>query len=694
MMDQSHLRTRVPATLNRLDSKDSFLHWLLNRKSRSGKSTSSQQDCEYGQFPDAPVFTMTPSPNTHPLLTKPFPRDEVLGGASITAAIPGLGWRTGAGPLTQRYASWHSHLSPNITDPRSMIGQETISSKFSRKDSILEWDFFVKCYSEGRFNLSNPPEPPSQRPRFQYFSAPIPIDEDARLKAVKSCNLPLTIHAIEKCHRLVVLAKKVFLTKMGAFSLIDESHEIFKVEDFIGRSDISRHLSIGAHILLSSEPIIVLDTVKDWRFQGNPIVTGAPWVRFYAGAPIVTSNGEIVGVFAVFDTQPRESFTMASRRKLMDFARLVMVELELMMDEKDTLSRPRPLCFLRDSKVTTPALPSREEREAVRARLLQSMESDSEMTKSNNSTLIGRSHQDVLAATRAAQSGGYTNLRTTTLTLPRPAITRRYELSGMGKNSASFTLSLGAMGHQSPPSTPGLHSSCTAQMTLDRAETPPATPSSTKKALHRENYSSSLGTVYKAKISNRTSPKLDISSGLFSPKTYDEASFATSIISRCLGFDLVYLLRVCPIRSDICDSELSGHGLHTQILASHGMPKPEPAFDGTLHLRALRSDGGLAYSNQNKVPKDEGCGYQTGVLLPLHRENEDFDWYEGGGGTDTLSPLPLHGIVTKSPLCRRGIVLCGFTWAVGESSSFSSEKVRLFREFGWALWDTLSQREV
>ncbi|KAF8432607.1 hypothetical protein BGX38DRAFT_1276656 [Terfezia claveryi] len=422
----------------------------------------------------------------------------------------------------------------------------------------------------GRFNLSNPPEPPYQRPQLQYFSAPIPIDEAARLKAVKSCNLPLTIHAIEKCHRLVVLAKKVFLTRMGAFSLIDENHEIFKVEDFIGRSDISRHLSIGAHILLSSEPIIVLDTLKDWRFQGNPIVTGAPWVRFYAGAPIVTSNGEIVGVFAVFDTQPRESFTMANRRKLMDFARLVMVELELMMDEKDTMSRPRPLCFLRDSKVTTPALPSKEEREAVRARLLQSMESDAEMTKRKHSTLIGRSHQDVLAATRAAQSGGYTNCRTTTLTLPGPAITRRYELS--------------------------------------------------------------------------------------------------------VSFQVI--------------------DFHTQILASHGMPKPEPAFNGTIHLQALRSDGGLAYSNQNKVPKDEGCGYQTGVLLPLHREHEDFDWYEGGGGADTLSLSPLHGIVTKSPLCRRGIVLCGFTWAVGESSSFSSEKVRLFREFGKALWDTLSQREA
>lgn len=371
----------------------------------------------------------------------------------------------------------------------------------------------------------------------------------------------------------------------------------------------------------------------------------------------------------------------------MDFARLVMVELELMMDEKATLSRPRPekeitqirpLCLLRDNRVTTPTLPSREEREAVRARLLQSIESDAEMTKKRESALTGWGHQEVLAATRTAQSGGHTNLRKT----------RQYEPSGMGntgKNSTSFSVALGDTDYQSPLSSPGLHSFRTAQMALDRAGTHPTTLSPTaKKAPHRENYLSSLN-------KKRTSPKLGISTGLLSAKTYDEASFATSIIARSLGFDLVYLLRVCPIRPDICDSELSGHGLHTQILASHGMPEPEPAFDGTLHLRALRSDGGLVYSNQNKVPKDEGCGYQIGILLPLHREHEDFDWYEGSADTPSLSLL--HGIITKSPLCRGGIVLCAFTRAMSESSPFSSQKVKLFRELGGELWETLFQRE-
>lgn len=146
MADQLHLRTRVPAILNQRDSKDSFFHRLLNRKSRSGKSkSSSQQDSEYGQVPDAPIL---PSPNTHPLLTKPFPRDEALGGADITADIPEARWRAGAELLAQHYTSWHSHISPNITKPKVMIGKETMSNKSSREDGILGWNFFVKCYSE------------------------------------------------------------------------------------------------------------------------------------------------------------------------------------------------------------------------------------------------------------------------------------------------------------------------------------------------------------------------------------------------------------------------------------------------------------------------------------------------------------------------------------------------------------------
>jgi len=92
---------------------------------------------------------MTPSPNTHPLLTKLFPRDEVLGGVEVTSDIPGSERGVGAGLLTQRYTSWHSHKSPSITNSR-IIGKETISGKPSGEDGIVEWELYTKCYSEAR----------------------------------------------------------------------------------------------------------------------------------------------------------------------------------------------------------------------------------------------------------------------------------------------------------------------------------------------------------------------------------------------------------------------------------------------------------------------------------------------------------------------------------------------------------------
>ena len=112
---------------------------------------------------------------------------------------------------------------------------------------------------------------------------------------------------------------------MACISLVDEHLEVVKAEHSFGRKYINRGDSIAAHVLLSSEPMVILDTVKDWRLRGNPLTQDTPHLRFYAGAPIVTFEGRTIGVFAVFDTQPRSAFP--AKRNLMDFARLAMTEL-------------------------------------------------------------------------------------------------------------------------------------------------------------------------------------------------------------------------------------------------------------------------------------------------------------------------------------------------------------------------------
>lgn len=111
---------------------------------------------------------------------------------------------------------------------------------------------------------------------------------------------------------------------MACISLVDEHLEVIKAEHSFSKKYINRSDSIAAHVLLSGEPMVILDTVKDWRLRGNPLTQNSPNLRFYAGAPIVTFEGHTIGVFAVFDTQPRTTFP--AKRNLMDFARLAMTE--------------------------------------------------------------------------------------------------------------------------------------------------------------------------------------------------------------------------------------------------------------------------------------------------------------------------------------------------------------------------------
>jgi GAF domain-containing protein len=73
---------------------------------------------------------------------------------------------------------------------------------------------------------------------------------------------------------------------------------------------------------------VVPDATKDVRFAGNPLVTGDPNIRFYAGAPLLTPDGQAFGTLCVIDYVPRE-FGRDQRETLKDLAALVMVQFEL-----------------------------------------------------------------------------------------------------------------------------------------------------------------------------------------------------------------------------------------------------------------------------------------------------------------------------------------------------------------------------
>lgn len=79
--------------------------------------------------------------------------------------------------------------------------------------------------------------------------------------------------------------------------------------------------------------MVILDTLEDWRFAQNPNVTGPPHIRFYAGAPLRTSDGYNLGSLCVIDDKPRLEFTPRSRLALKEFAAIAVREMELWRDK-------------------------------------------------------------------------------------------------------------------------------------------------------------------------------------------------------------------------------------------------------------------------------------------------------------------------------------------------------------------------
>jgi GAF domain-containing protein len=98
---------------------------------------------------------------------------------------------------------------------------------------------------------------------------------------------PTTRAQIDRFQRLVVTARQTFQTKIVLLSLVDEKRQFFKCEVGLGMSpETDREITFCGHTILSNEPMVVLNAEKDWRLAANPLVTGWPYIRFYAGAPV------------------------------------------------------------------------------------------------------------------------------------------------------------------------------------------------------------------------------------------------------------------------------------------------------------------------------------------------------------------------------------------------------------------------
>src|SRR5262245_9129558 len=126
------------------------------------------------------------------------------------------------------------------------------------------------------------------------MKASIPIDEEQRLAALRSYKI-LDTESEAAYDDLTFLALQICKCPIALITFVDSNRQWFKSKIGLSLAETSRDISICAHTILQSDVLIIPDTLADERFATNPVVISDPKVRFYAGAPLITSEGHKLG---------------------------------------------------------------------------------------------------------------------------------------------------------------------------------------------------------------------------------------------------------------------------------------------------------------------------------------------------------------------------------------------------------------
>lgn len=168
----------------------------------------------------------------------------------------------------------------------------------------------------------------------------LPNNESERLKALQQCNI-LDTPAEDRFDRLTRLAKTLFSTEIALVSFVDDNRQWFKSAQGLDVNETSREVSFCGHAILDRDIFQVTDASKDARFADNPLVTGHPNIRFYAGAPLSTKDDYLIGTLCIIDSKPREltNEELSMLRNLADFVEAEINQMNAQQDQELKLSK-------------------------------------------------------------------------------------------------------------------------------------------------------------------------------------------------------------------------------------------------------------------------------------------------------------------------------------------------------------------
>ena len=216
--------------------------------------------------------------NDDPILTT-REAARLLGVAVSTAQVWMEGgalptWKTPGGHRRVRLSAVHQLLRQHQADAAS-VGQSTAITAPSGE--------FLPC-----------PAP----------AYPVPADEAVRLRALAASKL-MESPAEEVFDRLTWLASHVTDCPMALLTLLSGQRQWFKSRIGVTQGETPRDVAFCSHTIMQDAAFVVEDAGADPRFAANPLVTGEPHIRFYAGYPVLDANGMALGSLCVLDREPR-----------------------------------------------------------------------------------------------------------------------------------------------------------------------------------------------------------------------------------------------------------------------------------------------------------------------------------------------------------------------------------------------------
>lgn len=182
------------------------------------------------------------------------------------------------------------------------------------------------------------------------FTPNTPHNEKVRQDALDATGLVDTAPT-ERFDRYTRLVQRLFKVPIALVSLVDRDRQWFKSRQGLAATETPRDISFCGHAILENELLVVENATMDQRFHDNPLVTGDPSIRFYAGCPIETDGGHKIGTLCLIDNQPRK-FSDEDKEALRDIGAMVSDELATIrlasIDDLTDLSNRRSFNMLAD----------------------------------------------------------------------------------------------------------------------------------------------------------------------------------------------------------------------------------------------------------------------------------------------------------------------------------------------------------